>query len=279
MANVPPQRSARGSASGPVRLFHGTTLSAARRVEREGWLPRDMREVVADVATEHGREAREVWAELAGQGQAYATQDGRGRWASFALRHDVAALDWAQRAPEIRREALWAVWRLENPGRAADWPVHTDGHLFVLRHLADDQPAVVEVSFDYDELVALGAMSGGFHLRPLLPEDMLRAEAVRIPEVAIPAPLPPPPGLRVHEVERAVDWDVFALLLGLERDEFVEQAEAGAFGPKMPVAFLSNGSASWPLPVVEAELHRRGLPVPWQSAPGGDGRKDRTARR
>lgn len=255
----------RGDDATVVPLFHGTTKRAALSITTHGWQPQDLSAIVQETALRHGVAADALWADLRSAGGVYASQIGRGRWASFAVRLDLAIHSWAQRAPEARREALWGVWRLRNPDRASNWTTHTDGHAFVLSHMSDDDPVVIEVQIPYGELRAQGARSGGFHLSDLVPVEWLTdPHGLVVPEIAIPAPLPPRQEQRLHRVDRHVEWDVFAHLLDLPAEEFIRQAERGKFGPKGTGGeHLPGHRAWWPQRQVERVLRRAGRPVPW----------------
>lgn len=248
-------------------LFHGTTARAAAGIVRDGWQAMDPAALVRDVALAHGVQPELVWEELRTEPQAFLHGDDRGGVASFCLRFGVAAHEWAQRAPEARREALWSIWRLQNPDRARDWTTQVDGHLWVLAHLVDDAPAVIEIQVSYAELMewrATGASNG--HTNKLPPRELLLHPDVHFPEIAIGVPLWFPKNeMVVHPVERHVDWDLFAALLGMDRDTFIGEAERGALGPKGRGGAGApwRGTAWWPLTQVVRVLRERGRPVEW----------------
>src|SRR5882762_5355799 len=94
-------------------LFHATTASAAKDILARGWRAINPRVIVDGVADDCGEQGAAVWQDLT-EWSRFVTQPGREGWVSFATTFESAAR-WAQRAPEAKWEALWAIWRLRHP--------------------------------------------------------------------------------------------------------------------------------------------------------------------
>lgn len=248
----------------PVQLFHGTTARAAASIVRDGWRPLDVRAAVQAEALLLNEDADKVWANILAEPQSYLGRQGRGQRASFALSYERAAHRWAQRAPECRREVLWAVWRLRHPDRARTWPQQADGHAWVLRRLLDDQPAVLAITAPYSELVAAGARMSSFRDTPLVPYERLTGH-VAWPEVAVPLPMRLDVTTAVVTVvSRHVEADIYRLLLGLSTEEFEHLARAGSLGSKgsgdEDLMRLGVTQSWWPLETVQRVLGEQGAP-------------------
>lgn len=215
-----------------ISLYHGTTRFSADRILEEGWTVQDPLVPIASVAREYQRDPEEILDVLESL-ERFATGEGRGRWASFALNKKKAIHSWAQRAPELRWEALCCVWHLDHPGIARKSGfVPRAAASWVFQQMQDEPLAIVETALPYEDLVRLNAITDGFGTRDLLPEHILVGSlGIQVPGVAIPCPYrPDPSSLKVHPVDRDVPWVVFADLLGLDDEEFRRRASAGIFG-------------------------------------------------
>jgi hypothetical protein len=217
-------------------LFHGTTLAAAERIVDNGWVRSDVPSVIGRLAEAHGVDIEAVQADLESYHR-FVLADGRGRYVSFCTDPLKAEHNWAQRAPEAEWEILWAIWRLENGVRAPEpWNTLVEGHPWVWEQSRSQPLAVVAVDITRTELGRHGAMEGGFGLRPLRDTNLNE-----IPDVAIPLPFKPAGDrIVIRPVERHVRWDVFALLLGMAPEQFLEAATAGEFGPPASDALGSS---------------------------------------
>ena len=216
----------------PLTLYHGTTLPAAQAILAEGWRPVDVDAVVDAIAIEHGIDPARVWAELRSLNR-YATSEGRGARASFCTNREVTLHSWTQRAPEAKWEALWSVWRLRHPDVAPEWAGSTPGYVWVWKQMRSDRLGVLAWETSYDEIVALRGHGHAFRRVPL-PDPVL----LHIPgaswEIGFDVPFTPPRDrLSVIEVDRHVDYLMFADLLGLTREEFIAREESGRFAPAM----------------------------------------------
>lgn len=227
----------------PIDLFHGTTLEAAERILEVGWWPQDVLGVVKRVAAECGASLANILADLEGHGRFVQHAD-RGTYASFTPDRVKAEHSWAQRAPEAQWEALWAVWRVHHLSSSENCNQDLAGHAWVWERCKLERLAVIRYSTSYEELQDLGALSGGFGVRPLVPANVLPRTA----EVAISAPFcPSRDRLTVIEVERHVPFDVFAFLLGITVERFRDLQEAGEFG----------------VPASQGSRHSYGDVAPW----------------
>ena len=96
-------------------IWHGTTESAAEQIPDRGFERRSIASIVGAVATEHGLAEGDLFAMLKTAGR-FAVIQHRSDDSVWFARSNVRAVDWAQRAPERRYEALWAVWWLTHGG-------------------------------------------------------------------------------------------------------------------------------------------------------------------
>lgn len=128
-----------------VRLWHGATASRAEQIATEGFHKPDGTAMVVSVAREFSVDDEVVLRWLEDRGRFISIQERRDDSAWFAATHG-AAVRWAQRAPEARWEALWAVWciREDRPDEWCPWndPKAAAWHL---RQFFGDEPAVVEL--------------------------------------------------------------------------------------------------------------------------------------
>lgn len=227
-----------------IMLHHGTTLAAANRILKEGWAVRSPEEQVALVARDYGKEPAALMEHL-GRRNRFATTATRGHWASFALSEEIAIRNWAQRAPEVRWEALWGIWWLDHP--EAPFEVRTvskgglekevevlplAGEIWVFQQMYREPLAVVSLSMSYEKLIGLNAKTEGFEHEPLPSARALSGRGgPQPPGVAVPCPFRPPGSrLTMRPIERIVHWYVFAYLLGLSDEEFQHRDRLGEFG-------------------------------------------------
>lgn len=237
-----------------LSLFHGTTLDAAEQIRAGGWQVRDLTAMVGQLATRHGVAVADVIDDLRRYGRFMVTERDRGQVASFTCDPETAAGSWAQRAPEVEWDALWAIWRIKHSGQTAmyHWNQDVPGRAWVLEQMAHQELALVEVRITLEELYERGAMAGGFARGPLTPE--LASLIPRLPEVSLPLPFRPSTQITIHQVERRVGWDVFAHWLGVTRDDFIAHEQEGRFGASGEGLFEIN--PWWPLSAVDAILER-----------------------
>lgn len=207
-------------------LFHGTTSSRAAQIVRDGWRKMSLEAEVDAVAAACGVEADAIWANLRAR---YRFVDGatRGECVSFATSL-LMGDSWAQRAPEIRHEALFAAWRLLHPQLADDANAQIDGSVWVLRHMLDDAPAVLRVELTDEQL--LSCREGGFFSSELADLEDLALVWDGLPEIEVPFTVAAELTPEVVAVPRRVSGAVALHLLGLHPDEWVRRAKANEFG-------------------------------------------------
>lgn len=222
-----------------VTLFHGTTKSAADRIESDGWRTLDPRELVERTAAVHAEVPQRVWADLE-RWSRFVTHRGRTGWVSFASTYDRAAR-WAQRAPEAKWEALWAIWRLRNPDLADTWTTNGNGEIWVFQQMLDDPPVVITAEVPVTEL-----HEGGFESWKEAPLSNDQIEFIpHLPDIRALCPAPPEWISAVDLVPRRVYTPLAADFLALDFHTFVLRAKTGQFGP----SFLEEddkGGRWWP---------------------------------
>ncbi len=208
-------------------LFHGTTLSRARKIEAEGWLQRPLDDEVKSVAKQLNVDPLAIWADLRVRHR-FVGGETRGQVASFATTMQMGD-SWAQRAPEIRNEALYAAWRLLHPELTDDKDAQIDGEVWVLRQQLEDPPAVLTIELTDDEL--LNCKLGGFYSSNM-PDDLQEVleDWSSQPEIEVPLPIDASRVRAVIERPRRVRGSIALHLLGLAPDEWMRRAQAGEFG-------------------------------------------------
>ena len=214
--------------NGVVVLHHGTIMQAASSIIREGWKPMDEMDAVAEVATAHDLSPAGVTQHLQKKSES-GFHVGRARTVSFAPSRADAEHGWAQRAPEVEFEALWAVYQMKHPTLDDPLCLVSDiaGQAWVWDQMRTDQPAVVSYKTCYTEMIDLGARVPGFRAKPLPPMELLDLA----PEIVYDLPFKLDRNrLTVTPIARHLPWDVFAHKLGLGQEEFERCAANGDFG-------------------------------------------------
>ena len=207
-----------------VTLFHGTTRSAAQRIQEEGWRNIDIRSAVEDVADRYEVERSAIWRDLE-KWSRFVTHQGRQGWVSFAATFERASR-WAQRAPEAKWEALWAVWRVQHPHAADNWTMNGEGEEWVFREMLPDPPVVMTARVPSSEL-----HEGGFASSTELPLDENKLEWLEaIADIRTRCPAPAEWAVNVEQVPRRVYPPLAADMLGLDFQAFVADAVAGKWG-------------------------------------------------
>lgn len=206
-----------------LKLWHGTTMSSAERIRERGFEPADTAAIVRDAARAHRMPAAPVLDMLAVTGRYVAVQDNRDASVWFATTSQDA-VTWAQRAPEARWEALWAVWQIQHGGFdtvPAPWadPVASAWHLWQFRM---DPPAVVEVRVPADRVQDR-------YRQPLPPEVLAEGAEIGLREISVSHPIPADWVVGYEVLPRDVSLTAAAGLLGLTADELRAQVLAGLF--------------------------------------------------
>lgn len=127
-----------------VPVFHGTRVSMAERIMRDGFAPLPVSELIEAVAVAHDVTVDALMADLQTYNR-FAVVDPRTDTV-FTTGNPVKAGSWADRAPEATWEALWAVYRIRHPELGWDWNMSDEGHLWVLAQRLADPPAVLEAT-------------------------------------------------------------------------------------------------------------------------------------
>lgn len=121
-----------------LHFFHGTTLEAADQIRVGGWQARDLPGMVGELATKHEVPVPDVIDDLRRYNRFMLMEKDRGQVASLAPDYESAAGSWAQRAPEVEWDALWAIWRIKHSGETEmyHWNRDVPGHAWVLEQMA-----------------------------------------------------------------------------------------------------------------------------------------------
>ncbi|HWA67821.1 MAG TPA: hypothetical protein VG899_15775 [Mycobacteriales bacterium] len=206
-----------------VTLFHGTTRSAAARIVREGWEQRPALVIIEQVAAEWDVDVSTLGENIRDYA-GFGLFSGRGATVSFDTDPIATAHSWAQRSPETRWEALWAVWRLRNPRLAETWTTEAQGRAWVHQQMSNDFAAMITWTTTYGELVALGARRGGFGRSSGLAAVWEGGSM----EIEVSAPFRPEPGaIETEHVDRIVDAQLLSYLLGVDVRDLADLRESG----------------------------------------------------
>jgi hypothetical protein len=212
-----------------VTLWHGTTASAAERIVTEGFRLANPGDIVAETAVEFRVDEHALVELLHKRNNYIVSQVGRADSAWFASSH-AAAIGWANRAPEVRWETLWAVWSLmeDTPGVGSE-ATHPRKAAWHLRQFLADLPAVVEVQVPSDAIPIptprRGPVGSSDENRRSLYLDMVSQG--KIPQVALPLAVPVEWVLGYEVVERRVPFGAAAGLLRRTCEELDEMVESG----------------------------------------------------
>jgi hypothetical protein len=208
-----------------VTLWHGTTKSAAERIVDRGFEPISVSAMVGEVAQEHGVAESDLFETLKVANRFAAIQHRRDDAMWFATSR-IKAINWAQRAPEARWEALWAVWWLTHGGYHHDpspW-LNVDASGWHARQFFADPPVVVEVN------VPIGKVKN--HLQtPLLSPELLDEIKLEVPELCVAHPVSLEWVVGYEVLPREVEFTAAAGILGLEIAELTRRVNAGVVTP------------------------------------------------
>jgi hypothetical protein len=209
-------------------LWHGTTKSAAERIAHQGFEPADIADIVGAVANDHGLAVEAVLDMMHAAGRFVVIQDRRNDATWFATSKDKAAT-WAQRAPEARWEALWAVWWLTHSGpELVPYPwLDPDAAGWHARQFFADPPAVIEVQVPIERLQ-------DEHQAPL-PTGMAAAQAwLDVPQISVAHPVPAEWIVGYEILPRHVEFTAAAGILRLDLDELGRRVDTGEIIPCRP---------------------------------------------
>ncbi|MCV7127385.1 MULTISPECIES: hypothetical protein [Mycolicibacterium] len=229
-----------------VPIFHGTRASLAEPILCGGFAPLPVTKQIEDVAAQYDVSMDDLMEDLKAYNR-FAVVDARPNTA-FVTGDAVKAGSWADRAPEATWEALWAVYRIQNPEIGWDWNMSDEGHLWVLAQRVDDPPAVLEARAP---LVALRNRNNGRTAADGIREaiesgstDALSTELELFrasPEwLVAPCDLTP---ISYQTVPMRVDHDLMLFMSGESKETFVERLRAGCWGE--PGASSGPGDRPW----------------------------------
>lgn len=222
-----------------VNIFHGTRVSMAERIMRDGFAPRLVSEQIEAVAAAHDVSVDALIADLKAYHR-FAIADPRPDTV-FLTGHPVKAGSWADRAPEATWEALWAVYRIHHPEVGWDWNMSNEGHLWVLAQRLDDPSAMLVAAAP---LGALRNRSGSRTAADLFrdamaegSEDALKTARwlfAMTPEwLADPADITP---RGFMPVPARVDHDLTIFMSGATRETFAKQLRTDHWGERGALA-------------------------------------------
>lgn len=213
-----------------VPVYHGTRVSAAIEIQRDGFRPVAVSDMLQQVTESYGVSVDDLRADLEHNGR-FATSKLRTSQACVTGDRDRAAR-YASRGPEARWEALWAIFRLRH-GIGFDWNDSGEGHLWVLSQDIEDGPVVVEA---ITKLGALRSATGGTASESIVRaiergEDV--ADALRFDLEKTPEWLVAPDDLTFRAAELApfrIDHRLMVFMSGTTIPEFEEQLRTGFWG-------------------------------------------------
>lgn len=213
-------------------IYHGTRVSMAERIMRDGFAPPPVSELIEAVAADHDVTVDALRADLKAYNR-FVFADPRTDTV-FTTGNQVKAGSWADRAPEATWETLWAVYRIRHPELGWDWNPSQEGHLWVLAQRLADPPAVLEA------MAPLGAIRNR-HGRPAA-ERFLAAIESGDPDAVVqehrlfrktPEWLVDPGDITARgftPVPARVDNDLLLFMSGETEDEFREQLRTDYWG-------------------------------------------------
>lgn len=219
-----------------VTLWHGTTLDRARCIQNEGFRPLDLSSELQSIADRYDVTADALRKTLADHGRFAAMQQKRTDLVWLAT-SGGAAEQWASRAPEIRWEALWAVWWVtREPDNLTPWasPKAAAWHA---RQYFDSLPAVVEMEVPVRHVLK----KTGEPLDPTVVRDLIRINAA---ELAI-RPIGEISWIKgVRASRRTIDFTAVAGLLEISTDDLAKEVDAGRVPEPRP-PLLGIGDWIW----------------------------------
>lgn len=215
-------------ASHEVTVFHGTTWSAAQRITRGGFEPRSVSALVAEVSAETGVDPDAIAEDLTAYSRFAVIDPARSDTVSLATDRPLAP-SWAQRAPEARWEALWAVYRIAHPELGYDWNTSDEGHWWVMSRMVGDPPVLIECRAALGALLRCppgeGPMFDGFGLGL---EQALFVLEIAVEVRARPLSLTP---VATTWQPRWVDRSLLRFMTGESAETVEEQVAEGLWGP------------------------------------------------
>lgn len=142
-----------------VTLFHGTRQSLATAILRDGFQPPPLTDQIAAVAATYGVPLRDLLEHLRDR-DAYSVTDG-GRAGAVSMTPDRArAARYAERAPEVVRDALWSVYALTHCEIGVRFEESEKGEFWVMAQQLTNPPVVVEARARVGALQLWGHSAG-----------------------------------------------------------------------------------------------------------------------
>ena len=190
-----------------MRIYHGTTLSRAIRIQSEGFQFQGMDEILQDISFHHSFPIEELRAILKFR---FAMTDERDGFVCFTDDFQQAS-SYAQRAPEIQWEALTQIYR-QRHNLGADWNLSNELHWWVTKQMMHDPPVVIEIKTDSKKMYRGGLLSD---------------------EYRHPTPFHEMSIIKIHPISRWVDFDLLRFITGYEnkdRMDFIRLVEDGCWG-------------------------------------------------
>jgi hypothetical protein len=227
-----------GSYLRSVTLWHGTTKSAAERIVDQGFVPVGTAAIVGAIARDHGLAGADLLTTLRTAGRFVAIQDRRDDAVWFATSR-AKANRWAQRAPEVRWEALWAVWWLNHGGYElipCPW-LDLDASGWHARQFFADPPAIIEVK------VPINRVQDRYQ-KPLL-SDALADVMKYFPELSVAHTIPVEWIVSYEIMPREVEFTAAAGILGLEISELTHRVNSGEIIPCRPPNAKYGSDSYW----------------------------------
>lgn len=142
-----------------MTLYHGTRESLATAILRDGFAPPPLAELTTAVADRYAVPLDVLVEHLRGRG-AYTIADGD-RAGTVSMTGDRSrAAGYAERAPEVVRDALWSVYALAHPEIGEYIWQSEEGEFWVMAQQLADPPVVVEVRARVGALQSWGHSAG-----------------------------------------------------------------------------------------------------------------------
>lgn len=187
----------------------------------------DTAAIVDAIAGDHGLAGADLLVMLRAASRFAVIQDSRDGAVWFATSH-ANANKWAHRAPEVRWEALWAVWWLNHGGyEVMPYPwLDLDASGWHARQFFADPPAIIEVKVPIDRV------QNGYQ-KPL-PLDAIADGKIDVPELSVAHTIPAEWVVGYEILPREVEFTAAAGILGLEIAELTRRVNSGQIIPCRP---------------------------------------------
>ena len=207
-----------------MRLYHGTTLNRAKRIQLEGFQSLGSDELLEEISFLHSIPIGELRIMLQDR---FAMADNRDGLVCFTEDFGQAS-SYAQRAPEIQWEALTQIYRkCHDLGR--EWNLSDELHWWVTKQMMNDPPVVIEIDTNSQEM---NIHHGGLWNS----------------EYRYPTPFFEMHIVEIHRIPRWIDDSLLRFIAGFETSEvkkFASMVKDGHWGG--PVAIRPMMGRMWSL--------------------------------